>query len=147
MKKVLLLGALLSTMAFGAASEGIVSGEAGLSAKTSEIPFTGTAYKPVTITAANESVEFGTLVVGQTSTATVALNLTGDDEKTATLSAEIKGLDSTDPGSVEASFTGTGKGTVSFSGGTGTDELTLVYTPTKAGTISGNVVVTATYGG
>lgn len=147
MKKVLLLGALLSTMAFGAgaASKGMVSGTDGTSAKTSEINFSGTAYKPVTITAANDSVEFGTLVVGQISTATVGLNLTGDNAKTATLSAEVKGLDSSDPGSVVASFTGTGQGRVEFSGEAGTDELTLVYTPTKAGSISGSVVVTATY--
>lgn len=144
MKKVLLLGALLSTMAFGVASKGEVSGTNGLSATTSEISLSGTALKPVTITAANDSVEFGTLVVGQTSTATVALSLTGDDTKTAKLSASINGV-TEDSGSVVASFTGAGTGKVSFSGGTGTDELTLVYTPTKAGTISGNVVVTATY--
>lgn len=144
MKKVLLLGALLSTMALGAPANGSVSGTIE-SAKTNEIPFSGKALAPVTITAGSDSIQFGTLVVGQKSTATVTLNLTGADEKTASLRAEVKGIENTDPGSVVASFTGTGNGTVSFSGGTGTDELTLVYTPTKAGEISGTVTVTATY--
>lgn len=143
MKKALLLGALLSTMAFGAAGE--VSGQTGLTSSTEQIKFTGTALKALKITADETTVNFGTLVIGQKSTATVGLTLEGADTKTANLEAKVTIDDEKDPGSVVASFTGTGAGTVSFTSGAGKDELTLVYTPTKDGEISGNVVVTATY--
>lgn len=143
MKKVLLLGALLSTMAFGV--DGEVSGQTGLTSSTEQINFTGTALKALKITADETTVSFGTLVVGQVSTAKVGLSLEGADTKRATLKAAVTIDGETDPGSVVASFTGTGTGTVSFSSGTGKDQLTLVYTPTKEGEIAGNVVVTATY--
>ena len=147
MKKVLLLGALLSTMAFG--EEGIASGSIAGSdtnkSKSIEITFSGTVYKQMTITADNKQVNFGKMVVGQNSSAEINLILTGQKSSAATLSA-AKSMTGDNDSALVISFD-QGE-TVSFSSsGDATKKMNLVYTPTSSATgeISGTVTVTATY--
>lgn len=87
MKKVLLLGALLSTMAFGAAGDFTFD---GAEATTGEITLRGTAVAQVTI---NEvaPLDFGTVVAGASKNEVATISLTGIEGKNVKLSATLSG--------------------------------------------------------
>lgn len=137
MKKVLLLGALLSTMAFGATVD---SGE--LPAVTKEITLSGTAIPQVRIEEI-APVAFGVVVEGASVTKPATINITGSDAYGVKLTAEIKNNTSS---LISAEFqNGTElEKSVVMSGGTGQAILNITY---KA---SGNltkesITVTAKY--
>lgn len=147
MKKVLLLGALLSTMAFGevGTASGTITGDETNKSKSMEITFSGTVYKQMTITADNQNVNFGKMVVGQNSSAEINLTLTGQKESVATLSA-TKSMSGDSDSALVISFE-QGESVNFSASGDATKTMSLVYTPTSSATgeISGTVTVTATY--
>lgn len=83
MKKVLLLGALLSTMAFGAGPEGAAPA-------TKTVTFTGTAV-PVLEIRGDGSFAFGEVVVNTTKTMNKTFKIIGSTTYTVKLDAVLSG--------------------------------------------------------
>lgn len=133
MKKVLLLGALLSTMAFGAAGDFTFN---GAEATTGEIELKGTAVAQVKI---NEvpALDFGTVVAGASKNEVATITLNGVTGKTVKLSAALSGGKAS---TLKLEFVDSSSGTVS----TGKEEdfktlttddsayLAVKYTPATA---------------
>ena len=141
MKKVLLLGALLSTMAFGA----IDGAEATKASAT--VNLTGKAIKRLQISAGTSSINFGTVVVNQTSQVqTSEISITqGTTGQKVKLSVSVgSGGDG-----VAAYFGSPGTSTkdITITGTSDTDKATVsfTYTPTVEGSLSTTATVTATY--
>ena len=141
MKKVLLLGALLSTMAFGA-----IDG-AEVTKASATVNLTGQAIKQLQISAGTSSINFGTVVVNQTSQVqTSEISITqGTTGQKVKLSVSVgSGGDG-----VAAYFDSPGTSTkdITITGTSGTDKATVsfTYTPTVEGSLSTTATVTATY--
>lgn len=146
MKKVLLLGALLSTMAFGA--------PVGAEPSTKDIILSGKAIEPVQITSTNSTLNFGTVVKNKSKELTEELTITGTDGNTVTLTAVLSGtvIESAENVlKVGIGSAGTGESAeergITLTSGTVTKTLYLTYSPTETGhTLSKEkVTLTATY--
>lgn len=87
MKKVLLLGALLSTMAFGAAEDFTHEGS---TPSTTQINLKGKAINQVQISA-TESLDFGTVVVNASKNEVATITLTGENTRRVALNAKLEG--------------------------------------------------------
>ncbi|MGL5000047.1 MAG: hypothetical protein ACRC5T_13895, partial [Cetobacterium sp.] len=96
-KRIFILAmAILSTSAFAEALIGTIEGNITGSAEvgniaTTTIGFTGKTIAPITITSSNESVNFGTVIIGKTSTAIV--ELTPGGEKGAKVKLAVSPID------------------------------------------------------
>lgn len=146
MKKVLLLGALLSTMAFGA--------PVGAEPSTKDIILSGEAIEPVQITSTNSTLDFGTVVKNNSKELTEELTITGTDGNTVKLTAVLSGTvieNAENVLKVGIGSAGTGESAeetgITLTSGTVTKTLYLTYSPTETGhTLSGEkVTLTATY--
>lgn len=88
MKKVLLLGALLSTMAFGVAPSGATE-------VTQDINLTGTSVEPLAITSDDTTIEFGSVVAGTYKEESKEITFSGEANSIVKLTAEISGTKAT----------------------------------------------------
>lgn len=88
MKKVLLLGALLSTMAFGAAPSGATEVE-------QNIDIRGTAVEPLAITSNNNTIEFGKVVAETSKEESKEITFSGEANSIVKLTAKITGTKAT----------------------------------------------------
>ncbi len=151
MKKVLLLGALLSTMAFGAAGnfthKDSTPTEATISLK-------GTAIEQVKIISGTEdAIEFGTVVIGAKKLETREIGLSGTGTYNVSLTATVTGTNSNvlDIAFGDTVSDGAGQSAstkVALSGGTGTAKIAIQYAPTGTGhsLTNGEIInLTATY--
>lgn len=146
MKKVLLLGALLSTMAFGAGPEGATSGSA-------TVNLTGKAVPVLEITDGGDFT-FGDVVVNTTKTLNKTFTIKGADGYNVTLSAEVKGtvvnlnksILTVGIGSEGSTATDSEENITVTSSGV-TKEIYVKYAPTETThTLSGETLtLTATY--
>lgn len=139
MKKVLLLGALLSTMAFG----GTIVGNTGVS---DTIALTGNAIEVLTVTAGTDSIDFGTVVKGsKTEVKTSEITITGDTEQTGvTLTVAINGTSASD---VKGYFgsEGTISTAITLEGGSKKETVSFVYQPSSTTDLSATATITAIY--
>lgn len=143
MKKVLLLGALLSTMAFGTSVSGTIEDLSIGKSATATVNLNGNAIRAIEISTTTKNVNFGTILVGQTSKADVTFTIEGAQGKSGTLSANVSTTSGTSS-YVTASFENSGSFSLA-SGESTTEKLTLSYAPEAAETLTGTVTVTATY--
>lgn len=143
MKKVLLLGALLSTMAFGTSVNGTIGDSSIGKSATATVNLNGNAIKAIEISTTTTEVNFGTILVGQTSKADVNFTIGGAQGKSGTLSAEVSTTSGTSS-HVTTSFKNSGRFSLT-SGESTTEKLTLSYAPKVVETLTGTVTVTATY--
>lgn len=143
MKKVLLLGALLSTMAFGTSVSGNVENSSVGKSATATVSLNGNAIRAIEISTTTKNVNFGTILVGQTSKADVTFTIEGAQGKSGTLSANVSTTSGTSS-YVTASFENSGSFSLA-SGESTTEKLTLSYAPKAVETLAGTVTVTATY--
>ena len=143
MKKVLLLGALLSTMAFGTSVNGTIEDSSIGKSATATVNLNGNAIKAIEISTTTTEVNFGTILVGQTSKADVTFTIKGAQGKSGTLSANVSTTSGTSS-YVTASFENSGSFSLA-SGESTTEKLTLSYAPKAVETLAGTVTVTATY--
>ena len=145
MKKVLLLGALLSTMAFGTSVSGTIGDSSIGKSATATVNLNGNAIKAIEISTTTTEVNFGTILVGQTSKADVTFTIKGAQGKSGTLSANVSTTSGTSS-HVTTSFENSGSFSLaSGSEGSTTEKLTLSYAPKAVETLTGTVTVTATY--
>lgn len=84
MKKVLLLGALLSTMAFGAAPSGATEVKQNINIR-------GTAVEPLAITSNNSTIEFGKVVAETEKEESKEITFSGEANSIVKLTAKITG--------------------------------------------------------
>lgn len=143
MKKVLLLGALLSTMAFGTSVSGTIEDPSTGKSATATVNLKGEAIRAIEIETTTTEVNFGTILVGQTSKADVNFTIEGAQGKSGTLSAEVSTTSGTKD-KVTTSFDGGNTFSLDSSELT-TKKLTLAYAPEAVETLTGTVTVTATY--
>lgn len=143
MKKVLLLGALLSTMAFGTSVSGNVENSSVGKSATATVSLNGNAIRAIEISTTTKDVDFGTILVGQTSKADVTFTIEGAQGKSGTLSAEVSTTSGTSS-YVATSFENSGSFSLT-SGESTTEKLTLSYAPKAVEKLTGTVTVTATY--
>ena len=143
MKKVLLLGALLSTMAFGTSVSGTIENSSTGKSATATVDLKGEAIRAIEISTTTTEVNFGTILVGQTSKADVNFTIGGAQGKSGTLSAEVSTTSGTSS-HVTTSFENSGRFSLT-SGESTTGKLTLSYAPKVVETLAGTVTVTATY--
>ena len=143
MKKVLLLGALLSTMAFGTSVNGTIEDSSIGKSATATVNLNGNAIKAIEISTTTKNVNFGTILVGQTSKADVTFTIKGAQGKSGTLSANVSTTSGTSS-HVTTSFGNSGSFSLA-SGESTTEKLTLSYAPKAVETLTGTVTVTATY--
>ena len=143
MKKVLLLGALLSTMAFGTSVNGTIGDSSIGKSATATVNLNGNAIRAIEISTTTKNVNFGTILVGQTSKADVTFTIKGAQGKSGTLSANVS-TTSGNSSYVTASFENSGSFSLA-SGESTTEKLTLSYAPKVVETLTGTVTVTATY--
>lgn len=143
MKKVLLLGALLSTMAFGTSVSGNVENSSVGKSATATVSLNGNAIRAIEISTTTKNVNFGTILVGQISKADVTFTIEGAQGKSGTLSANVSTTSGTSS-YVTASFENSGSFSLA-SGESTTEKLTLSYAPKAVETLAGTVTVTATY--
>ena len=143
MKKVLLLGALLSTMAFGTSVNGTIGDSSIGKSATATVNLNGNAIKAIEISTTTTEVNFGTILVGQTSKADVTFTIKGAEGKSGTLSANVSTTSGTSS-HVTTSFENSGSFSLA-SGESTTEKLTLSYAPEAVETLTGTVTVTATY--
>jgi hypothetical protein len=143
MKKVLLLGALLSTMAFGTSVSGTIEDSSIGKSATATVNLNGNAIRAIEISTTTKNVNFGTILVGQTSKADVTFTIEGAQGKSGTLSANVSTTSGTSS-YVTASFENSGSFSLA-SGESTTEKLTLSYAPEAVETLTGTVTVTATY--
>ena len=143
MKKVLLLGALLSTMAFGTSVNGTIGDSSIGKSATATVNLNGNAIKAIEISTTTTEVNFGTILVGQTSKADVNFTIGGAPGKSGTLSANVSTTSGTSS-HVTTSFENSGRFSLT-SGESTTEKLTLSYAPKAVETLTGTVTVTATY--
>lgn len=143
MKKVLLLGALLSTMAFGTSVSGTIEDSSIGKSATATVNLNGNAIKAIEISTTTKNVNFGTILVGQTSKADVTFTIKGAQGKSGTLSANVSTTSGTSS-HVTTSFENSGSFSLT-SGESTTEKLTLSYAPQAVETLTGTVTVTATY--
>lgn len=143
MKKVLLLGALLSTMAFGTSVSGTIENSSIGKSATATVDLKGNAIRAIAISTTTTEVNFGTILVGQTSKADVNFTIGGAQGKSGTLSAEVSTTSGTSS-YVTTSFENSGSFSLT-SGESTTEKLTLSYAPKAVETLTGTVTVTATY--
>ena len=143
MKKVLLLGALLSTMAFGTSVSGNVENSSVGKSATATVSLNGNAIRAIEISTTTKDVDFGTILVGQTSKADVTFTIEGAEGKSGTLSAEVSTTSGTSS-YVTTSFEKSGSFSLT-SGESTTEKLTLSYAPKAVEKLTGTVTVTATY--
>lgn len=143
MKKVLLLGALLSTMAFGTSVSGNVENSSVGKSATATVSLNGNAIRAIEISTTTKDVDFGTILVGQTSKADVTFTIEGAEGKSGTLSAEVSTTSGTSS-YVTTSFENSGSFSLT-SGESTTEKLTLSYAPKAVEKLTGTVTVTATY--
>ena len=143
MKKVLLLGALLSTMAFGTSVSGTIENSSIGKSATATVNLNGNAIKAIEISTTTKNVNFGTILVGQTSKADVTFTIKGAQGKSGTLSANVSTTSGTSS-HVTTSFENSGSFSLT-SGESTTEKLTLSYAPQAVETLTGTVTVTATY--
>jgi ABC-type Fe3+-hydroxamate transport system substrate-binding protein len=146
MKKVLLLGALLSTMAFGTAPE-------GAKPATAEVSLTGTAVPVLEITGGGD-FEFGDVVIKTSKTLNKTFTIKGADGYTVTLNATLSGtVVSLDENILtvgigsEGSTATTSEGRISVTATGVTKDVYVKYAPTEIGhTLDGEILtLTATY--
>lgn len=139
MKKVLLLGALLSTMAFG----GTIVGNTGVS---DTISLEGNAIEVLTVTAETKSIDFGTVVKGtKTPAQTSKIIITGDTIQTGvTLTVAIDGTSASD---VKGYFgsEGTTSTAITLEGGKKEETVSFVYQPLSTTDLSAIATITAIY--
>ncbi|MGL5367218.1 MAG: hypothetical protein ACRDAG_02815 [Cetobacterium somerae] len=143
-KRILLAMVILSTSLL--AASGTITGTSDKAAISGEgmtesinLTLTGKAVKPVTLSS-NEvtTVEFGTVLLGRTSTAIVPLTVGGESGFNVSLAAEITGNAS--------NVTITGLSKITLEDVDSTVNMTLAYKPTTAGEIlNETLTVTATY--
>lgn len=143
-KRILLAMAILSTSLL--AASGTITGTSDKAAisgdgmtKSINLTLSGKAVKPVTLSS-NEvtTVEFGTVLLGRTSTAIVPLTVGGESGFNVSLAAEITGNAS--------NVTVTGLNKITLEEANSTVDMTLAYKPTVAGEIlNETLTVTATY--
>ena len=143
MKKVLLLGALLSTMAFGTSVSGTIENSSIGKSATATVNLNGNAIRAIEISTTTKNVNFGTILVGQTSKADVTFTIKGAQGKSGTLSANVSTTSGTSS-HVTTSFENSGSFSLA-SGESTTEKLTLSYAPKAVETLTGTVTVTATY--
>lgn len=143
MKKVLLLGALLSTMAFGTSVSGTIEDSSIGKSATATVNLNGNAIRAIEISTTTKNVNFGTILVGQTSKADVTFTIKGAQGKSGTLSANVSTTSGTSS-HVTTSFENSGSFSLT-SGESTTEKLTLSYAPQAVETLTGTVTVTATY--
>ena len=143
MKKVLLLGALLSTMAFGTSVNGTIGDSSIGKSATATVNLNGNAIRAIEISTTTKNVNFGTILVGQTSKADVTFTIKGAEGKSGTLSANVSTTSGTSS-HVTTSFENSGSFSLA-SGESTTEKLTLSYAPKVVETLTGTVTVTATY--
>ena len=143
MKKVLLLGALLSTIAFGTSVSGTIEDSSIGKSATATVNLNGKAIKAIEISTTTKNVNFGTILVGQTSKADVTFTIKGAPGKSGTLSANVSTTSGTSS-HVTTSFENSGSFSLA-SGESTTEKLTLSYAPKAVETLTGTVTVTATY--
>ena len=143
MKKVLLLGALLSTIAFGTSVNGTIEDSSIGKSATATVNLNGNAIKAIEISTTTKNVNFGTILVGQTSKADVTFTIKGAQGKSGTLSANVSTTSGTSS-HVTTSFENSGSFSLT-SGESTTEKLTLSYAPQAVETLTGTVTVTATY--
>lgn len=143
MKKVLLLGALLSTMAFGTSVNGTIGDSSIGKSATATVNLNGNAIRAIEISTTTTEVNFGTILVGQTSKADVTFTIKGAEGKSGTLSANVSTTSGTSS-HVTTSFENSGSFSLA-SGESTTEKLTLSYAPKAVETLTGTVTVTATY--
>lgn len=143
MKKVLLLGALLSTMAFGTSVNGTIGDSSIGKSATATVNLNGNAIRAIEISTTTKNVNFGTILVGQTSKADVTFTIKGAEGKSGTLSANVSTTSGTSS-HVTTSFENSGSFSLA-SGESTTEKLTLSYAPQAVETLTGTVTVTATY--
>lgn len=143
MKKVLLLGALLSTMAFGTSVNGTIGDSSIGKSATATVNLNGNAIRAIEISTTTKNVNFGTILVGQTSKADVTFTIKGAEGKSGTLSANVSTTSGTSS-HVTTSFENSGNFSLA-SGESTTEKLTLSYAPNAVETLTGTVTVTATY--
>lgn len=139
MKKALLLGALLSTMAFG----GTIVGNTGVS---DTITLTGNAIEVLTVTAGTDSIDFGTVVKGsKTEVKTSEITITGDTKQTGvTLTVAIDGTSASD---VKGYFGSEGitSTDITLEGGSKTETVSFIYQPSTTEDLSATATITAIY--
>lgn len=139
-KRILLALAILSTVAFGetvtGTIEGTISGN-GMSA-SKDITLTGRAVKAVELNTEVSTVDFGTVLLGRTSTADVVLVLNGEKD----FNVEFVATDLT---AKKVKISGLDK--VKLTGENQDITMNLVYTPTATTDNLENttLTVTATY--
>lgn len=140
MKKVLLLGALLSTMAFG---------EVEQDNKQATINFTGKAIGVLTIEGGAD-VNFGTVVVGKDVTSSSTVTLKGEEKQNIKLT--ISTISEISTGTVVAYFDnneGTKEKVVQIAEGNGTvgqqETVNFKYTANASGEFTGTATITAIY--
>lgn len=139
-KRILLALAILSTVAFGetvtGTIEGTISGN-GMSA-SKDIILTGRAVKAVELNTEVSTVDFGTVLLGRTSTADVVLVLNGEKD----FNVEFVATDLT---AKKVEISGLDK--VKLTGENQDITMNLVYTPTATTDNLENttLTVTATY--
>ena len=143
MKKVLLLGALLSTMAFGTLVSGTIGDSSIGKSATATVNLNGNAIRAIEISTTTKNVNSGTILVGQTSRADVTFTIKGAEGKSGTLSANVSTTSGTSS-HVTTSFENSGSFSLA-SGESTTEKLTLSYAPQAVETLTGTVTVTATY--
>lgn len=139
MKKVLLLGALLSTMAFA----GTIVGNTEVS---DTITLTGNAIEVLKVTAETKSIDFGTVVKNtKTPVQTSKITITGDTTQTGVkLTVAIDGTSADDVkgyfGSEETTST-----VITLEGGTKEETVSFVYQPSSTTDLSATATITAIY--
>lgn len=146
MKKVLLLGALLSTIAFGTAPE-------GAKPATAEVNLTGTAVPVLEITG-GEDFEFGDVVIKTSKTLNKTFTIKGAEGYTVTLEAELSGAVVELGGNIltvgigeEGSTTTTSESSISVTADGVTRDIYVKYNPTETThSLEGETLtLTATY--
>ncbi|MGL5124966.1 MAG: hypothetical protein ACRC6U_03160 [Fusobacteriaceae bacterium] len=144
-KRIFILAmAILSTSAFAQPLIGTIDGDITGSAEagniaTTTIGFTGKTIAPITITSSNDSVNFGTVIIGKISTAIV--ELTPGGEEGARVQLAVSPIDAKEKVTVTLGKEGLGVVGTKLS-------MTLIYHPTESGhsiTEGTSVTVTATY--
>lgn len=143
MKKFLLLTSVLmvSTALLGVESptetvNGVITGDAGMTSTTS-IKLIGQAINVVKLTSDTKNVDFGTVLVGRTSTATVNLKVQGEKGYTVALATDMS----------EGNITVSGLENVQLEEDANDQivPMTLTYIPTAKETINKKLTITATY--
>ena len=130
-------------MAFGTSVSGTIENSSIGKSATATVNLNGNAIRAIEISTTTKNVNFGTILVGQTSKADVTFTIKGAQGKSGTLSANVSTTSGTSS-HVTTSFENSGSFSLT-SGESTTEKLTLSYAPKAVETLTGTVTVTATY--